>query len=96
MLGFQPNKQGRQELPGLIFQSMHNKILVLKLYYAGIPTQQARETGAPWTDISVYDNKILVLKLYYAGIPTQQARETGAPWTYISVYDIWYFSTETM
>ena len=36
-------------------------------------------TGAPWTDISVYDNKILVLKLYYAGIPTQQARETGAP-----------------
>ena len=45
-LGFQPSKQGRQEIPRLIFQS-----ILAKTVQTGISTQQARETGAPWTDI---------------------------------------------
>ena len=51
----------------------------------GIRTQQARQTGAPWTETSVYHSYYLLLKLDKLGFLTQQARETGAPWTDTSV-----------
>ena len=31
-------------------------LLLLSFSFTGIPTQQARETGVPFTDISVYDS----------------------------------------
>ena len=37
------------------------------------PTQQARETGAPWTETSVYDSYNLLLKLDKLGFqPSKQ------------------------
>ena len=41
-----------------------NKILVLKLYYAGIAIQQARETGAPSADTAAYTNYNIVNNYY--------------------------------
>ena len=37
--------------------------VTIKTRSTGIQTQQARETRAPWTDISVYDSYILALNL---------------------------------
>ena len=36
--------------------------LTIEARYTGIPTQQARETGAPWTDTSVNARRSLLLK----------------------------------
>ena len=42
----------------------------------GIPTQQARETRAPWTDTSVNDTWNLLLKLDKLGFkPSKQGRQ---------------------
>ena len=47
-LGFQPSKQGREELPELILQSIIDETYILKLSKMGFqPMKQARETGAP-------------------------------------------------
>ena len=75
-LGFQPSKQGRQELPGLLLQSMILLLLTIEIRQTGIPTQQARETGAPWTDTSVFNSYYLLLKLDKLGFqPSKQARQ---------------------
>ena len=43
-LGFKPSKQGRLELPGIIFQSMIFDILVLKLCKLGFkPSKRGRQ-----------------------------------------------------
>ena len=48
----------------------------MKSRYTGIQTQQARHTGVPWTDFSVYDSQILVLKLFKLGFqPNKQGRQ---------------------
>ena len=48
----------------------------IKSRYTGIQTQQARETRAPWTDISIHDSLILVLKLNKLGFqPSKQGRQ---------------------
>ena len=40
------------------------------------PTEQARETGAPWTETSVYDSYNLLLKLDKLGFqPSKQRRQ---------------------
>ena len=50
--------------------------LTIKTRLTGIPTQQARETGAPWTDISVNDRWKLLLKLDKLGFkPSKQGRQ---------------------
>ena len=42
----------------------------------GIPTQEARETGTPWTDTSVSDRWKLLLKLDKLGFqPSKQGRQ---------------------
>ena len=48
--------------------------LTIKTRYTGIPTQQARETGAPWTDTSVNNRWYLLLKLDNVGF---QASSNG-------------------
>ena len=64
-LGFQLSKQGRQELPGLILQSVIVLLVTIKIKKTGIPTQQAMVTEelpglilqsivVIWTDTSVY------------------------------------------
>ena len=41
-----------------------------------IPAQQTRETGAPWSDTSVYHSYYLLLKLDKLGFqPSKQERE---------------------
>ena len=41
-----------------------------------IPTQQAREKGVPWINISVYDSHTLVLNLNKLGFqPSKQGRQ---------------------
>ena len=48
----------------------------IKSRYTGIQTQQARETRARWTDISIHDSLILVLKLNKLGFqPSKQGRQ---------------------
>ena len=50
--------------------------VTIKTRETGIPTQQARETGAPWTDTSVSDRWNLVLKLDKLGFkPSKQGRQ---------------------
>ena len=50
--------------------------LTIKTRETGIPTQQARETGAPWTDTSVYGRRNLLLKLDKWGFqPSKQGRQ---------------------
>ena len=50
--------------------------LTIKTRETGIPTQQARETGAPWTDTSVNDRWNLLLKLDKLGFkPSKQGRQ---------------------
>ena len=50
--------------------------LTIKTRETGIPTQQARETGAPWTDTSVNDRWNLLLKLEKLGFqPSKQGRQ---------------------
>ena len=50
--------------------------LTIKTRQTGIPTQQARETGAPWTDTSVYNSYYLLLKLDKLGFqPSKQGRQ---------------------
>ena len=42
----------------------------------GFPTHQARETGAPWTEYSVYHSYCLLLKLDKLGFqPNKQGRQ---------------------
>ena len=41
-LGFQPFKEGRQGLSGLLIQSMRDETYFLKKSFTGIPMQQAR------------------------------------------------------
>ena len=50
-LGFQPSKQQRLEISGLIFQSIVVYNLLLTLDKS---SKQEVETGASWTDTSVY------------------------------------------
>ena len=50
--------------------------LTIKTRETGIPTQQARERGAPWTDTSVSDRWNLLLKLDKVGFkPSKQGRQ---------------------
>ena len=50
--------------------------LNIKTRETGIPTQQARETVAPWTDTSVIDRWIFLLKLEKLGLkPSKQGRQ---------------------
>ena len=50
--------------------------LTIKTRSTGIPTQQARETGAPWTDTSVNDRWNLLLKLDKLGFkPRKEGRQ---------------------
>ena len=50
--------------------------LTIKTRETGIPTQQARETGAPWTDTSVSVRWNLVLKVDKLGFkPSKQGRQ---------------------
>ena len=50
--------------------------LTIKTRETGIPTQQARETRAPWTDTSVNDRWNLLLKLDKLGFkPSKQGRQ---------------------
>ena len=50
--------------------------VTIKTRETGIPTQQARETGAPWTDTSVNDRWNLLLKLDKLGFkPSKQGRQ---------------------
>ena len=50
--------------------------LTIKTRETGIPTQQARETGAPWTDTSVNDRWNLLLKVDKLGFkPSKQGRQ---------------------
>ena len=50
--------------------------LTIKTRETGIPTQQARETGAPWTDTSVNDRWNLLLKLDKLGFkPSKQGKQ---------------------
>ena len=50
--------------------------VTIKTRETGIPTQQARETGAPWTDTSVSDRWKLLLKLDKLGFqPSKRGRE---------------------
>ena len=50
--------------------------LTIKTRETGIPTQQARETGAPGTDTSVNDRWNLLLKLEKLGFqPSKQGRQ---------------------
>ena len=50
--------------------------VTIKTRETGIPTQQARETGAPWTDTSVNDRWKLLLKLEKLGFkPSKQGRQ---------------------
>ena len=50
--------------------------VTIKTRETGIPTQQARQTGAPWTDTSVNDRWNLLLKLDKLGFkPSKQGRQ---------------------
>ena len=50
--------------------------LTIKTKETGIQAQQARGTGAPWTDTSVNDRWNLVLKLDKVGFqPSKQGRQ---------------------
>ena len=50
--------------------------VTIKTRETGIPTQQPRETGAPWTDTSVNDRWNLLLKLEKLGFqPSKQGRQ---------------------
>ena len=50
--------------------------VTIKTRETGIPTQQARETGAPWTDTSVSYRWNLLLKLDKLGFqPSQQGKQ---------------------
>ena len=42
--------------------------LATKTRQSGILTQGARESGAPWTDTSIYDSYYLLLKLEKLGL----------------------------
>ena len=43
--------------------NIFNLRILKKLDNLAFPTQQARETGPPWTETSVYDSYNLLLKL---------------------------------
>ena len=48
----------------------------MKIRETGIQTQQARKTGAPFTDTSVYNSYYLLLKLDKLGFqPNKQGRQ---------------------
>ena len=48
----------------------------MKIRETGTPTQQAIESGAPWTDTLVYRSYYLVLKLGKLGFqPSKQGRQ---------------------
>ena len=50
--------------------------LSIKTRKTGIPTQQARGTGVPWTDTSVCNRYNLLLKLEKLGLyPSKQGRQ---------------------
>ena len=50
--------------------------LTIKTRETGIQAQQARETGAPWTDTSANDRWNLLLKLDKLGFkPSKQGRQ---------------------
>ena len=50
--------------------------LTIKTRETGIPTQQARETGAPWTDTSVNDRWNFLLKVDKLGFKlSKQGRQ---------------------
>ena len=69
-LGFQPSKQGRLELPGIIFQSMIFDILVLKLCNLGFkPSKRGRQELPGLIFQSIIVN--FSIKPRYAGIQTQ-------------------------
>ena len=48
----------------------------IKTRKTGIQAQQARETGVPWTDTSVYDSWNILLQLDKLGFqPSKQGRQ---------------------
>ena len=50
--------------------------LTIKTRLTGIATQQARESGASWTDTSVYHSYYLLLKLERLGLqPSKQCSQ---------------------
>ena len=50
--------------------------VTIKTRETGIPTQEARETGAPWTDTSVNDRWNFLLKLDKVGFkPSKEGRQ---------------------
>ena len=56
--------------------AIFNLLLLQTLDNLGFPTQQARETGAPWTETSVYHSYHLLLKLEKLGFkPSNQATQ---------------------
>ena len=62
----------------MIYGTYYFYLTILKtlLKTLGFPTQQARETGAPWTEPSVYHSYHLLLKLDKLGFqPSKQGRE---------------------
>ena len=56
--------------------AIFNLLLLQTLDNLGFSTQQARETGAPWTETSVYHSYYLLLKLDKLGFqPSKQGRQ---------------------
>ena len=53
--------------------------LTIKTRQTGIPTQQARESGAPWTDTLVYHGCCLLLKLEKLGLQCSKQMSQELP-----------------
>ena len=66
--------------------------LTIKTRSTGIPTQQARETAAPWTETLVYHSYYLLLRLYKLGFqPGKQGRQELPGLKLQSVIGITYY-----
>ena len=52
-LGLKPSQQGRQELPGLIFQSILAKTVHENYINWDFNPVRKGDTGAPWNDIMI-------------------------------------------
>ena len=61
----------------------------IKTRETGIPTQQARQTGALWTDTSVNDRWSLLLKLEKLGFQLSKQGRQELPGLITSVSDRW-------
>ena len=66
--------------------------LSIKTRKTGILIQQARETGAPWTDTSVYNRQNLLLKLDKLGFQSSKQGRQELPGVILqSVIDKTYY-----